>query len=76
MNFLYTEFKLDHQNHKCDFLNINLDEDTRLFVDAYAMSRSSNQHMLSGHETLKTLMSEKLVEQKKNNKYTISINKL
>lgn len=76
MNFLYTEFKLDHQNHKCDFLNINLDEDTRLFVDAYAMSRSSNQHMLSGHETLKTFMSETLVGLKDYIQDSISINNL
>lgn len=64
MNFLYNKFKLDHRNHECDFLNINLDEDTRLFVDAYAMSRSSNKHMLSGHDTLKTFMSETLISLK------------
>lgn len=48
MNFLYSSFGLDYQNPECDFLNINLDEYTRLFVDAYAMSRSSNKHMQYG----------------------------
>jgi hypothetical protein len=60
MNFLYSSYKLDYKNPECDFLNINLDEDTRLFVDAYAMSRSSNQHMQLGHKTLRTFMSETL----------------
>ncbi len=61
MNYLYQSFKLDHCNSECDFLNINLDEDTRLFVDAYAMSRSSNQYMQLGHHTLRTFMSETLI---------------
>lgn len=61
MNYLYSSFKLDYTNPELDFLDINLDEDTPLFVDAYAMSRSSNAHMKLGHETLRIFMSETLV---------------
>jgi hypothetical protein len=61
MNFLYSSYGLDYQNPECNFLNINLEKDTRLFVDAYAMSRSSNVHMQLGHKTLRTFMSETLV---------------
>lgn len=60
MSFLYSSFSLDHKNPECDFLNINLDADTPLFVDAYAMSRSTNKYMKGGHETLRIFMSETL----------------
>jgi hypothetical protein len=61
MNFLYSSYNLDYKNPEFDFLNINLDEDTRLFVDAYAMFRSSNQHMKLGHETLRIFMAETIL---------------
>lgn len=61
MNFLYSSYGLDYQNPECNFLNINLEKDTRLFVDAYAMSRSSNVQMQLGHKTLRTFMSETLI---------------
>jgi hypothetical protein len=76
MNYLYSSFKLDYLNSECDFLNINLDEDTRLFVDAYAMSRSSNTHMQSGHETLRVFMSETLAGLKNYVKDPAAINSL
>ncbi|WP_151958164.1 hypothetical protein, partial [Acinetobacter guillouiae] len=76
MNYLYSLYKLDYKNPECDFLNINLDQDTRLFVDAYAMYRSSNQHMQLGHETLRIFMSETLSGLKNYLKDPTAINSL
>lgn len=76
MNSLYSSYRLDYKNPECDFLNINLDEDTCLFVDAYAMSRSSNQYMQSGHKTLRIFMSETLLGLKNYIQDQTSINNL
>lgn len=65
MNDLYSAYGLDYTDPDCDFLNINLDEDTPLFVDAYAMYRSSNTHMQSGHEILRNFMTATLLGLKK-----------
>ena len=66
MTTFLEHFKID-RTQPIDFLNLNLEKDTKIFLDPYSVAMTNNVHCMNAHKCIKAFMETLLAALKDGN---------